>query len=122
MKNLLILPLVFFLFGTASAVELNWNQEISTDFAGWKIYMGTTQGGPYSHVDDVQYSGTLSDTYETEMSIPIVEGQKINYYIVLTAFDTADNESEYSNEVKYSAYDITPPPAPQSLIIKITQQ
>ena len=120
-KIITVFLIVFMFVGVAYGIEFNWNQEISEDFAGWKLYQGSTSGGPYTQVLTIEYSGTPSDVYRAELQIPEVVGQSVDYYFVLTAFDTAYNESDYSNQVKYTASDITSPAVPQVLIIKITQ-
>ena len=60
-----------------------------TDLAGFKIYRGTSQG-IYPNVTTVADSGIA--TYVVENLPPGT------HYFVITAYDTAGNESSYSNE------------------------
>ena len=125
-KLIVILISILILTGTGSAwaddIVFNWNQEISADFAGWKLYQGVAVGGPYLHVTDIQYSGTPEDAYQIDIPLPVVVGDPVDYFFVLTAFDTQGNESVYSNEVKYTATDTTAPGIPQTLTVTIKQE
>ncbi|MEM7828420.1 MAG: fibronectin type III domain-containing protein [Candidatus Aenigmatarchaeota archaeon] len=60
-----------------------------TDLAGFKVYYGTSSGN-YSQNIDV---GNVT-TYAVNN---LTEGK--TYYFAVTAYDTSDNESKYSNEV-----------------------
>lgn len=64
-----------------------------TDLAGYKIYWSTTSGG-YTDANskDVGNVLTISTQNVTGSSTTV-------YYFVATAYDTAGNESDFSNEV-----------------------
>ncbi len=71
----------------AHSVALNWNASTSAGVTGYKVYRGTTSGGPYSLLTTV---GTTSAT-----DTSVASGQ--TYYYVVTAVDSA-GESAYSNQ------------------------
>ena len=106
----------------AEDITFAWEQEISADFAGWKLYQSTVSGGPYELATTIQYGGDPLGTYASDLTIPAVVGAPVDYYFVMAAFDTAGNESTYSNEVKWTAEDTTPPGIPITLTVTIKQQ
>ncbi len=61
-----------------------------TDLAGYRVYWG---------VSSRNYTGnhTINSAAVTQWEANIAAG---DYYFALTAFDTQDNESAYSNEVR----------------------
>ena len=127
MKKLYTLLLLFLLVVFSGAVcaediVFNWEQEIPADFAGWKLYQGAAAGGPYLHVTDIAYAGTPEATYQIDIPLPAVVGDPVDYFFVLTAFDTIGNESAYSNEVKWTAEDTSPPGTPITLKVTIKQE
>ena len=83
------------------AVKVSWDPNKESDLSGYKIYYGT-QSRQYTQVIDV---GNV-----TEYRINNLEGGKV-YYFVVTAYDTAGNESAPSEEVSAAipADDVTPP-------------
>jgi len=60
-----------------------------TDLAGYKVYYGTTSG-TYDHSIDVGNVTTYTLT-------GLAQGQ--TYYIAAKAYDTSNNQSDYSNEI-----------------------
>jgi hypothetical protein len=72
-------------------VALNWTPSTSANVSGYKIYRGTTSGGPYTLVQSL--GATASYTDNTALS-----GQ--TYYYVLTAVDSTGAESSYSNQTQ----------------------
>ena len=88
-------PAVVSLGGTGQTavqhtVDLSWNASTST-VAGYKIYRGTRSGGPYTALN------SALDTTTTYTDSGVQSGQ--TYYYVVTAVDSAGNESAYSNQV-----------------------
>lgn len=78
-------------------VTINWNAVTTnqdgtplTDLAGYRVYHGTTNGGPYPDVQDV--GGVL--TYQWNGLLP-----GLTHYFVIRAYDTSNNESANSNQV-----------------------
>jgi hypothetical protein len=70
-------------------VDLNWTASTSSGIVGYKIYRGTTSGGPYTFLSLVGNVTSYRDT-------SVVSGQ--TYYYVATSFDSSGNESAYSTE------------------------
>ena len=78
--------------GSGRSVILNWVASISPNIAGYRIYRSTVKGGPYqllvpSPVPGVNY---------TDSTVQL--GQK--YFYVVSALDTNNNASVYSNEAE----------------------
>ncbi len=111
MKSLKLLTLSLFLvlfFGVVSrthagSMYLAWDAPSTTtdgtpltDLAGYKIYYGQTAGIYTSVVNAGQQT-----QYPLATLLPnSIEGQ--TYYFAVTAYDTAGNESDLSNEVNYT--------------------
>ncbi len=71
-----------------ATVRISWNGNSESDLAGYKVYYGTTSGS---------YSTTVNAGLNTNVDIPgLTEG--VTYYFAVTAFDTSNNESGYSQE------------------------
>ena len=73
----------------SASLRLSWNANTETDLAGYRVYYGIASGD-YGEPIDV---GNVTAYELTGLS------ETITYYVALTAFDTADNESEKSDEV-----------------------
>lgn len=87
--------------GSAASVLVSWNANTEDDLAGYKIYYGTASrsygaGLDVGNVTSYQFNDvTLGRTY----------------YVAVTAYDTSNNESGYSQEasITTSSADVTPP-------------
>jgi pectate lyase len=79
-----------------ATVVLDWNDNNESDLAGYNVYRSATQGSGYSKLN----SSLVSDSNYDDNSIP----HNMTYYYVVTAVDTALNESNYSNEVFSGLY------------------
>lgn len=104
-------------------VNLEWDQpNIPSDFWGWKMWVGTTAGGPYDYVTDAQ--GNAIPLFEVQYdpanpdgpfagtgNILAPDNAETTFYFVVNAWDTEGNFSPNSNEVSASA-DFLPPEAP----------
>lgn len=92
----------------AEQVGLTWNSNTESDLAGYKLYHGKTSGVYDNHIDVGN---------ETSYTIKnLIEGQK--YYFALTAYDTFNNESDYSAEAEYTVPNIPPlPPTGINIVI-----
>lgn len=108
MKRLFLILMVLMICLSVDAIEkqytLTWDANSEVDLAGYKVYMGT-ESGSYTRVAEVGLVTTYSG------AIQVTDDKLSNYYFVLTAFDTANLESDYSNEVS-ATYDTRVPPAP----------
>jgi len=110
MKKMLlsmIMMLAMAMPAMAAEVKLAWDANSESDLAGYRVYRGTTAGGPYIQAgDDVRAPLT------TFTDAGLADGV---FYWVVTAFDEIGNESGYSNEVS-QRIDTTPPQPPQNLL------
>ena len=93
----------------ASNVTLEWDANSESDLAGYRLHQGTTSGVYDSVVSDIP-AGT-----ETVTLTGIPDG---TYFWVLTAYDTDDNESGYSNGVTANL-DTLAPGSPANVTITI---
>ena len=87
---------------------LLWDANTEADLKGYNVYQSITDGGPYTLKAGLakvtSYNVTLSATVPT------------NYFWVVTAVDTAGNESGYSNQATFLFEpDLTAPAAPGNL-------
>jgi hypothetical protein len=79
-----------------SSVTLTWNANTENDLAGYKIYRATASGG---------YGAPIA-TLQGNVTTYIAAGLQVGttYFFVVTAYDSAGNESALSNEVNKSIY------------------
>ena len=68
---------------------LRWDANKEHDLAGYKVYYGT-KSKDYSTIIDV---GNITECYLFDLYYDII------YYFAVTAYDTANNESNFSKEV-----------------------
>jgi hypothetical protein len=92
----------------AAEIKLAWDANTESDLAGYKIYYGTS---PRTGTDPKScslcgYSTVVTAGKVTSYTLgSLINGQK--YYVSLTAKDTSNNESGFSNEVNGTAKDPT---------------
>lgn len=81
---------------TAGSATLTWSANTESDLAGYKIYRATASGA---------YGAPVA-MIEKSTSAYVVTGLQrgTTYFFVVTAYDTAGNESAFSNEVSKSVY------------------
>ncbi|MDR4464508.1 MAG: hypothetical protein MRJ66_09615 [Nitrospira sp.] len=79
-----------------SSATLTWNANKEKDLAGYKVYRATASGAYGAPI------ATLIGNVTTYRAIDLKFGT--TYFFVVTAFDIAGNESEYSNEVSKSIF------------------
>ena len=92
----------------AADVTLTWSPNNETDLAGYYIYYKTgTSGVPYNGKGVVEGDsaikiplGVFADLTHPEYTLHGLSDTKTTY-LVLTAYNTEDNESGFSNEVSY---------------------
>lgn len=117
MKKLLLAVVVFFfmcgMVMAASNVTFEWDANIESDLAGYRLYQSQTPG-VYTFGDGNQVA-TISTGTETVQITDVLDG---TYFWVLTAYDTNGNESGPSNEVTANL-DTLSPNAPITVTITI---
>lgn len=91
---------------TDGGAMLSWDANSEPDLMEYVIYRGTTSGGPYTEVD--------RDDATSYGDGGLTNG--VTYYYVVTAVDTSNNESGYSNQVAVTPADSNPPAAPTNLV------
>jgi len=91
----------------SASVTLRWDANTETDLAGYKLYYKIdTPGSPYNGTGategnspiDIPLTTVGFDQVNPEFTVNELSVGSI-YFLVLTAYDTANNESGYSNEV-----------------------
>ena len=83
-----------------SRITLTWTHNVPPDLRHYSVHRGTTPGGPYPIVNTADGSGFV-DTGLTN---------GVTYYYVVTARDTAANESSASTEVLATPQPAAPGP------------
>jgi hypothetical protein len=71
-------------------VTIYWNENQEPDLAGYAVYRGTTDPGPYHFLADVSASQTYYDDFDVN------NGE--TWFYAVTAFDRTGNESGLSRE------------------------
>ena len=77
-----------------NSAVLAWDASASSAIRGYRVYFGTTQGGPY-----LQPPGQGIDVGNVTTYVVTGLSSNTTYYFVATAYDTSLNESSFSNEV-----------------------
>ncbi len=77
---------------SSSFVKISWSQSSSLNVASYRVYRGTSSGGPYSAI-----ATGLPNTTRSYVDASGVAGQ--TYYYVVAATDAFNLLSPYSNEV-----------------------
>lgn len=117
LKLLLYSPFLFALFAcggdvavnndSGGSATLNWDapttnfdagQTPLTDLSGYKIYYGTSSAN-YTTVIDIGMPSCQISGSTTVCTHTIGNLGKGSYYFAVKAYDTSNNESEYSDEV-----------------------
>jgi hypothetical protein len=81
-------------------VSLDWDDNIEADLAGYDVYRSTTGGTGYAKI------ATTIDSEYTDTDLT----NGTTYYYMVTALDTSNNESGYSNEDNAMPEAAEPPP------------
>ncbi len=84
-----------------------WTANTDTDLAGYKIYFGQAPG-VYSVSSDIGKTATPTNPLVSISTFNLSEGQ---WYVAVTAYDLAENESGKSVEVPF-VFDHTGPGTP----------
>jgi hypothetical protein len=111
-----------FLVGHARAgteqVTFAWEQTVTADFGGWKIYSSPAAGGPYTQVGGDILFTSAQTTYTHQAQIVVPDNAETTLYFIVKAFDKKGNLSGPSNEVRQT-FDFAGPPAPGNLNITL---
>ena len=91
-----------------SSAKLDWNANVESDLAGYRIYRGFGAATPTL----LASVGKTILTY-TDATVPNIS-QDVSYNI--TAYDTSGNESAHSVTVTKTV-DVNPPAAPTGLTV-----
>ena len=128
MKKLIFALLTVVLFAALAAPawagnkQLNfaWEQVLPdpNDLKEWRIYSATTSGGPYTPMATIPYVSPQT-TYTSGQQMTSPDGQRVQYFFVLKAFDTSGNESGYSNEAN-AWIDFQGPGTPTKFTVTVT--
>ena len=76
----------------SDSVKLQWRANVEPDFAGYNVYRSRQQDGPFSKLN----SGLLVNTSYTDTDVT----NDTTYFYALTAVDTDNNESVFSEIIK----------------------
>jgi fibronectin type 3 domain-containing protein len=90
------------------AVDLAWNTNAEPDLGGYIVHRGASAGNYTAH--------TVVGNVSVYHVVGLVNGQQ--YFFAVTAYDQADHQSGYSNEVNAQPAldpDVTPPLRPENL-------
>ena len=90
--SVLLVALLISVWARAEQVTLAWDANTEPDLAGYKVHYGIASGS-YTTIVDVHKVTTAIVT-------GLTAGQ--TYYFVVTAYNAANKESGYSNQVSYS--------------------
>lgn len=97
------LIVMFYLFFSeivlAAQIRLAWNQNTELDLGGYKVYYGKASRVYGNSVDAGNVVNFILDGLTSNQT----------YYIVITAYDNAGNESVFSTEVSGIAIDVVTP-------------
>jgi len=77
-----------------NTVTISWNQNIEEDLSGYRLYYGITSG---------QYD--FMEETELDTCVTVTNLAKATYYFVVTAYDSAGNESDQSEEISWTSED-----------------
>ena len=87
------LIVLYFPYSAAAAdIALTWDANTEPDIAGYKVYYGITSRS---------YDFTIDAGNTTNCAVNNLE-EGATYYFAATAYDTADNESQFSEEITYT--------------------
>ena len=89
----LLIALLISVWARAEQVTLAWDENTESNLAGYKVHYGTASGSYTTSVD--------VHNVTTSIVTGLTAGQ--TYYFVVTAYNTSNNESGYSNRELFSS-------------------
>jgi hypothetical protein len=98
---ILFLTLLFSAIDSAAQIRLAWDPNTDADLAGYKVYYGTAS----------EIYGLSIDVGNVTTCTVLGLTQGVTYYFAVTAYDSSDSESGYSNEV----YGMLAPTVPETI-------
>lgn len=100
---IICVTVVLLLLSTVSAsagqVTLAWDPNTEPDLAGYKVHVGNATR---------TYTSTIDAGNVTSFTVTGLQ-EGLLYFFAVTAYDTTNNSSGFSNEVTFSIADTTPP-------------
>lgn len=84
---------------SAQCNGLTWNPNTEPDLAGYKVYWRTATTIPYADINSFDRGNTVGIIFDTNLPAIGTALRSTRHYFVATAYDTAGNESGFSNEV-----------------------
>lgn len=81
----------------AQTIDFTWTQGDVARITSWKLYRGTTSGGPYTEILDIPWNGTDTTISASVPADTLAPGEE--YYFTVVAFGDGINSPD-SNEVK----------------------
>ena len=96
-----------------SIVTLNWTANTEPDLAGYQVYYGQNEGGPYDGTGAAEGDSPIDVGDVTTATVSGLPVDSATYYFVVTAYDDevppdGPNESYFSNEVSNNNAPQTP--------------
>ena len=83
----------------AMDITLSWDVNTEPDIAGYKVYYKADfSGAPYEGIGAVEGDSPIDVGNVASFTITNLDDTQI-YYLTVTAYDTSNLESDYSNEV-----------------------
>lgn len=106
--------------GGEKTLSFTWEQEISSDFAGWQLFSSESSASydVSNPLANVVYAGTVLSEYEKDVVFESPDGASKTYYFVIRAYDESGNYSGFSNEVT-STIDFAAPGIPAAFGVEI---
>ena len=97
---------------------IRWDANVEPDLGGYKVYAGFSSGNYASTVD----VGLTAAPASPQVKLPAAGvNSEQPWFLVITAYDTSQNESGFSNEVNcffdQKVGDTSPPASPQNTAI-----
>ncbi len=111
---LLLIGLPVLGFAATPKVELDWDDNTDSDLAFYNVYRSTVTGGPYTKINT---AAVLSSLY-TDTTVAYGD----HFFYVVSAVDTSNNESVFSNEVSINLADTEAPSTPSGFNAAVLSQ